>query len=742
MGYYTIRLDPDAQKLCTIVTPFGKYEYLRLPMGISCSPDIFQEKMSSLMQHLDFVKTYLDDILVISCSTFEDHISKLEIVLKLLAEKGLRINAKKSTFCTDQIEYLGYWITKSGIQPMPNKVEAIKNMARPTTRKELRRFIGMVNYYRDMWCRRSDLLAPLTSMTSKNVKFDWTDEHQHAFDNVKKIICREVLLNYPDFSKTFHIYTDASDTQLGSVITQDDKPIAFYSRKLNSAQKRYTTGEQELLSIVETLREFRNILLGYKIVVHTDHKNLTYEKCSSDRVMRWCLLIKEFGPEFKYIKGKHNLIADALSRLELNPEEKPTAQCMVAFITRTPNLEQTLTPDHFEMAENFGIDTKERNDYTFPMDIPYIAEKQKEDKRLMTEIKKENHKYKLENIERTGVLTRDGKIYIPIAVRKDVMAWYHEYLCHPGATRTEATIRSTMTWPGLTKDVLSHCKKCKLCQLHKKNRKQYGKLPVKTAEINPWQIVQVDLIGPWTVKTPSGKKQLRAFTAIDPATSWVELSAIPNKNADTVMDAFHNSWLTRYPRPIQVTFDNGSEFKNVFKEMCDNLGIKCKPTTSYNPQGNSIIERVHQVMANMLRAFELEERDLDPEDPWNEFLQACAYGIRSTYHTTLQATPGQLIFGRDMIHDVRFQANWDRIARNKTKIIKTSNKRENLNRIKYVYKVGDRVLLRKPGLRRKLSAPKEGPYTVLSVATNGTIKIQRGIVQERVNIRRVEPYFE
>jgi hypothetical protein len=145
MGYYTIRLDPDAQKLCTIVTPFGKYEYLRLPMGISCSPDIFQEKMSSLMQHLDFVKTYLDDILVISCSTFEDHISKLEIVLKLLAEKGLRINAKKSTFCTDQIEYLGYWITKSGIQPMPNKVEAIKNMARPTNCKELIRFIGMVN---------------------------------------------------------------------------------------------------------------------------------------------------------------------------------------------------------------------------------------------------------------------------------------------------------------------------------------------------------------------------------------------------------------------------------------------------------------------------------------------------------------------------------------------------------------------------------------------------------------------
>jgi hypothetical protein len=112
------------------------------------------------------------------------------------------------------------------------------------------------------------------------------------------------------------------------------------------------------------------------------------------------------------------------------------------------------------------------------------------------------------------------------------------------------------------------------------------------------------------------------------------------------MDAFHNNWMCCYPRPIQVTFDSGSEFKSVFKEMYDNLGISCRPTTSYNPQGNSIIERIHQVTVNMLRAFELEERELDPYDPWKEELQARAFGIRSTFHTTLQASPGQLVFGR------------------------------------------------------------------------------------------------
>jgi hypothetical protein len=159
------------------------------------------------------------------------------------------------------------------------------------------------------------------------------------------------------------------------------------------------------------------------------------------------------------------------------------------------------------------------------------------------------------------------------------------------------------------------------------------------------------------------------------------------------MDAFHNNCLCRYPIPIQVTFDNASKFKSVCNEMCDNLGIKCRPTTSYNPQGVSIIERIHQAMGNMLRAIELEERVLDPEDPWNKLLQDSAFGIRSTFHTTLQATPGQLVFGRDMIHDVRFQADWDGIKNNKQKNIASSNKRENLNGIKHNYNVGDRIFL-------------------------------------------------
>jgi hypothetical protein len=186
---------------------------------------------------------------------------------------------------------------------------------------------------------------------------------------------------------------------------------------------------------------------------------------------------------------------------------------MAAITSRTEIINDELSSiDGFEMAEAFGIKSKKKTkdeEYKFTMQIPYIAKMQNKDKSLMQKLTKNDHKYELTKIERTAVLTLDGKIFIPTVIRNPVIDWYRQYLCHPGATRTEATIRNTMTWPGLTRNVQSHYKTCKLCQFSKKTRKQYGKLPVKMAEARPWEIVQVNLIGPWKVKTPSGVKTLR-----------------------------------------------------------------------------------------------------------------------------------------------------------------------------------------------------------------------------------------
>jgi hypothetical protein len=152
-------------------------------------------------------------------------------------------------------------------------------MEEPKTKKQLRAFVGLVNYYRDMWRRRSHVLAPLTALCSATQKWVWGEEQKKAFADVKRMLSKEAILAFPNFNEEFVIYTDASNYQLGGVITQKKRPLAFYSRKLKDAQTRYTTTERELLSIIEILKEFRTILLGHKIIVYTDHKILFTMTC-------------------------------------------------------------------------------------------------------------------------------------------------------------------------------------------------------------------------------------------------------------------------------------------------------------------------------------------------------------------------------------------------------------------------------------------------------------------------------
>jgi hypothetical protein len=277
--------------------------------------------MSEVMSGLEFAWAYLDDLVILSTEKgFEKHLDKLELVLTRLQE-ALKINAVKIFFAQTNLEYLGYKISREGLHPSQKKVEAIVQIKTPTTCKQLRQFIGMVNYYCDMWPLRSHLLAPfLSSMTSAKVKWKWTPECHDSFEKMNAIMSKETLVTFPDFTKEFEIHTDASKLQLGACISQGGKPVAFYSRKLQPAQTCFTTTERKLLLIMETLKEFRNILLGQKIKVHTDHQNLTYKNYNSDRVMRWRLYI-EYSPDLQYIKGIHIVVAVAQSCLEI--KEKP-----------------------------------------------------------------------------------------------------------------------------------------------------------------------------------------------------------------------------------------------------------------------------------------------------------------------------------------------------------------------------------------------------------------------------------
>jgi hypothetical protein len=236
-----------ASKMCTIIFPWGKHSYLRLPMGFAGSADIFQAEMGNLMASLEYVQAYIDDLLVITKGSLGDHLAKLEAV-------WLKVNAAKSFFCTAETESLGYILTRGGVKPQQNKVQVILALNLPNSVKELRKFLGIVQYYQDMWVKRSEMLAPLTDLVgicgetkttkknkTKKLPWRWDPIHQQVFGVVKATIAKDVVLAYPDFTKPFEIYMDASIMQLGAVITQDNRPIVFYSRKLSKTLTKYSS---------------------------------------------------------------------------------------------------------------------------------------------------------------------------------------------------------------------------------------------------------------------------------------------------------------------------------------------------------------------------------------------------------------------------------------------------------------------------------------------------------------------
>ena len=437
MGYWHIRLDTKTQEMCTITFPFGTYKYKRLPMGIVSAPDIFQGKMNHLMSDLEWVCCYLDDILCITKDSFTDHLNKLKPVLDRLESAGFRVNLLKSTFAMDEIEYLGYWLTREGIKPHPKKVEAIKNLDPPKTRKGLRRILGIIQYYRDMWKGRSQILAPLTHMSSKKVPFKWTAECQKALDEMKEIVSQEVMLMYPDFNKPFNIYTDASDIQLGAVITQKDsnnnnRLIAFYSRKLIPAQTRYTTTERELLSIVETCSESWNILLGYPINIYTDHKNLMHDTFlySSDRVMRWVSYLSEFRLNINYIKGPENVVTDGLSRAPAtgikSPKETPTQARLQELMQIKWLLALKKKPSKMQSKSD-----KSTEIFDYPIDLTQLKQEQFMDKQIRQHLESDNQ-YDVTQIEDLELVTCNGLIVVPQKLVHSIIEWYHHFLCHPG----------------------------------------------------------------------------------------------------------------------------------------------------------------------------------------------------------------------------------------------------------------------------------------------------------------------
>ena len=297
-AYQQLQLDHESKRYTTINTHKGLFQYNRLPNGISSAPGIFQRNMENLSQNIPYVIARVDDILV-SCANDGDHFKNLEEVFKRLAKAGLQLKKGKCVFMEPQVTYLGHSVSKEGIQPMEDKVEAITNAPPPRNVSELKSYLGMINYYQKFLPNLSSVLALLHRLLNSKTHWHWGKDQQQVFEQSKSFHKSSRLLVHYDNKTELILECDASQNGLGAVLSHkmedcSQHPISFAPQTLTKAERNFSNLEREALAVIIGQQKFHQYLYGRQFILETDHKPLEKKATptlATARFQRWALTL-------------------------------------------------------------------------------------------------------------------------------------------------------------------------------------------------------------------------------------------------------------------------------------------------------------------------------------------------------------------------------------------------------------------------------------------------------------------
>ena len=677
-GYYNIPIAKEDRDKTAFVTRSGCHRFTVMPFGLTGAPGVFQRLMDFVLCGLSYITclVYLDDIIVFG-RTFDEHLTRLREVFARVHQANLKLKPTKCSLFRRSVAFLGHVISEKGIGMQSEKIQAIRDWPPCQNLSELRAFLGTAGYYRRFVHNFSLIAAPLFALTKKGVRFKWTNECQQAFDTLKFKLMSEPILALPNDEGVYQLDCDASDTGLGSVLSQMqdgvERVIAYASRTLSKAESSYETTRKELLGIVFGLKQFRQYLTGRHFVIRTDHAALTWLRRTPEpmpQLARWLTFFEEFDYEIVHREGKRHSNADGLSRrpesvatFERNERAEPQLSSsdddemeheMAVRNISSPSDETTEGTATFSVRENLpelqqtdhelGPLIKRRLESERKPDIDEVSAEPEATKRLI---------YQWERLEvRNGLVYRrnEGKpgeidtlqLLTPRQIVNDVLQASHEGQTggHFGIKRTLDQVRRRFYWPSWKADTVRFCRECVQCnEYHRGKPFRQGPLQPVVAGA-PYERWYIDLTGP---HPKSDRNHVYILTCVDSFTKWAEAFPLRNKEAETVAKVLVEQVFARFGTPVSLLSDQGKEVDgSIMRKVCEMLGIDKLRTTPYKPSTNQV-ERLHRSI-NAVLGKTVSENQRD----WDTRLSFAMAAYRASRHESTGYTPNMLTLGREV----------------------------------------------------------------------------------------------
>jgi transposase InsO family protein len=609
-GYHQIRIAPEDVPKTAFRTRYGHYEWKVMPFGLTNAPATFQSLMNNIFRpYLDkFVIVFLDDICIYS-KTSEDHLWHIDQVLSILQQHKLYVGLDKSAFGHDQVSFLGHIINKDGIKPDPKKIEAVQGWPTPRNVRDVRAFLGLTGYYRKFIRHYAHIALPLTDLTRDGVGWRWRDDVEGAaFEELKATLTTAPVLVMPNPELPYEVYTDASDFALGAVLLQDHgnglQPVAYISRKLNPAERKYPVGDKELLGVLHALMEWRCYLEGTDIKVNSDHLNHTwFHKKRADvltrRQAKWLLWMESYyGPvDIQYKEGKSNL-SDPLSR-------RPDLATLIS----------TYEPTEFVA----NIQEAYQNDSYYDNPIGYLS-------------------------HRDGLWYLDDRIAVPndTELRRQILFEYHDSPSagHLGVTKTIRNVSRRFWWPHMNRTIRAYIRACPSCQRRKPSNQLPGGLlqPLPTPTYK-WEQITMDLI---TDLPPTKAGFDSIVTFVDRLSKQVHFApTVKTVDAQGLAKIFRQQIFRHHGMPKVIISDRDDKFTSTFwRSLFDAVGTELRFSTAYHPQTDGQSERANRTLEDILRHY------INPlQDDWDDKLDLAEFAINNSVNPTTGYTPFYLAYG-------------------------------------------------------------------------------------------------